>query len=931
MSNPDRPELRPHIARIWPYEGAAESTIFVAPTLAYNIGLALHLTPLLDSTTLHDEEVDAEEEESSTAADALSQNHSYISVIPFIETHIAPSISGNKSSSTESTTTTTTTTSEEAEKGGARGVGGEEFATLPQPSPLEPARVPIAVEMHVSVVREPTGGWLPPSEDAHPGQSFLDSGGGGGDVVQLIQSYFIGGTKVVCEGDILAVLKGDSSSIVASSGSGSGSFSSASVAAAVLENLSLPVLAAPQTDPSSSSSPLSTEEESQWNFSEYLFFRIMRVLPAGKAIQAIDVETTQVKLVGSCSNSLPVGLRGYLAPRAPPTSLLGWHAAAATLPSGWKLPFVGEVLPTWRLVAQLAATMLHPASTGISLRLAMLLHGPTGSGKRTAAVAAAAALGCHIACINCRDIQSEGPLPDGKVAEGLRVAFDVAGRYRPAFLVLEDFQLLAPGGDVQAEAAAARLGAALTDCIATAANKFHNQQQMFPSPVVLIACATDPDDVPSALRRCFTHEIAVAAPDVGGRESLLRSFMGGAGVGLDDDDWADMARHTAGLLPRDLKSFAADACAAAAVGVLSPSTTTTPVLDTLLLVNGGGDNDDDNDNDSEVTGVNDTLPIVAPPLGDLHISAALNNARERMATDIGAPKIPNVLWDDVGGLEDVKSSILDTVELPLKYPELFSGGLRRRSGVLLYGPPGTGKTLLAKAVATECAVNFLSVKGPELINMYVGESERQIREVFARARRARPCVIFFDELDSLAPARGRGSDSGGVMDRVVSQLLAEIDSAQGGSGTDDVFIIGATNRPDLLDPALLRPGRLDKLLYVGVASDAASQLKVIKALTRKFEMHSDVDLSSVAAGCPPRLTGADLYALCSDAWMIALKRHVAAAEEPEVNDGSGTGGGVVVVVVQQIDFEIALQSLRPSLHEEDIAHYEAIRDQYAGK
>lgn len=260
----------------------------------------------------------------------------------------------------------------------------------------------------------------------------------------------------------------------------------------------------------------------------------------------------------------------------------------------------------------------------------------------------------------------------------------------------------------------------------------------------------------------------------------------------------------------------------------------------------------------------------------------------------------------------------------MKHPELFSGGLRRRSGVLLYGPPGTGKTLLAKAVATECAVNFLSVKGPELINMYVGESERLVRDVFARARRARPCVVFFDELDSLAPARGRGSDSGGVMDRVVSQLLAEIDSAQGGSGTDDVFIVGATNRPDLLDPALLRPGRLDKLLYVGVAGDAAAQLKVIKALCRKFALEGDVDLAALAEGCPPRLTGADLYALCSDAWMTALKRRV------KEQRGKEDEGSEAQVVVRQDDFEQALKHLRPSLRAEDIAHYESIRDQYQG-
>ncbi|VEN36997.1 unnamed protein product [Callosobruchus maculatus] len=198
---------------------------------------------------------------------------------------------------------------------------------------------------------------------------------------------------------------------------------------------------------------------------------------------------------------------------------------------------------------------------------------------------------------------------------------------------------------------------------------------------------------------------------------------------------------------------------------------------------------------------------------------------------IGAPKVPKVEWSDVGGMNDVKEEITKVINLPLKYPELLKKSGLKRSGILLFGPPGTGKTLIAKAVATECNLCFLAVKGPELLNMYVGQSEQNIREVFERARAASPCIIFFDELDSLAPNRGMSGDSGGVMDRVVSQLLAEMNSLSD-SGT--VFIIGATNRPDLIDPALLRPGRFDKLMYVGPCTDVKSKHSVLKALTRRI-------------------------------------------------------------------------------------------------
>lgn len=304
-------------------------------------------------------------------------------------------------------------------------------------------------------------------------------------------------------------------------------------------------------------------------------------------------------------------------------------------------------------------------------------------------------------------------------------------------------------------------------------------------------------------------------------------------------------------------------------------------------------------------------------------------AAGRTNAAIGAPRVPTVSWADVGGLEDAKRTILDTVQLPLRHKALFASGGRRRSGALLYGPPGTGKTLLAKAVATECGVRFLAVKGPELINMYIGESERNVREVFARARAARPCIVFFDELDALAPARGGGGDSGGVMDRVVSQLLAEVDGLAG-EGGDDVFVIGATNRPDLIDPALLRPGRFDKLLYVGVDGSEAGRLRVLQALTRKFVLAPDVDLPALARACPARYTGADVYALCADAWMRAVKGRLradaAAASGAAQQPGPASDAPLPVAMA---DFEAAMADLAPSLSAGELERYQALADSFS--
>ncbi|CAI6357793.1 unnamed protein product [Macrosiphum euphorbiae] len=229
---------------------------------------------------------------------------------------------------------------------------------------------------------------------------------------------------------------------------------------------------------------------------------------------------------------------------------------------------------------------------------------------------------------------------------------------------------------------------------------------------------------------------------------------------------------------------------------------------------------------------------------------------------IGAPSVQVVKWDDVGGLINVKEEIMSALK-----PSTFN---MRRSGILLYGPPGTGKTLLAKAVATECKYNFLSIKGPELLNMYIGQSEANVREVFNKARSAVPCILFFDELDSLAPKRGQNGDSGGVGDRVVSQLLTEMDGMT--SENQQIFVLGATNRPDLIDSALLRPGRLDKSVYVGGCNDKESKLHVLRALTKKFNLNSNFHLNDLINHLPDQVTGAELYGMCHNAWLNCARR-----------------------------------------------------------
>eukprot|EP00934_Nitzschia_sp_Nitz4_P000405 Nitzschia sp. Nitz4//scaffold15_size197535//95036//97570//NITZ4_001581-RA/size197535-augustus-gene-0.224-mRNA-1//-1//CDS//3329537724//405//frame0 len=310
--------------------------------------------------------------------------------------------------------------------------------------------------------------------------------------------------------------------------------------------------------------------------------------------------------------------------------------------------------------------------------------------------------------------------------------------------------------------------------------------------------------------------------------------------------------------------------------------------------------------------------------------------------------VANVHWDDVGGLAHVRREIMDAIELPLKYPHLFPSSAGR-SGILLYGPPGTGKTLVAKAVATECGLPFLSVKGPELLGSYVGESEANVRNVFNAAREAAEqnmpvtaSILFFDELDSLAPKRGGVGDGGGVMERVVATLFAELDGDPSSDGR--VFVMGATNRPDLLDPSLLRPGRLDRLVYLGIATDPNERARILSAQLHKIQLAGDaMEMSkAVVDQLPPRLTGADFSTIASGALLQAVHRLCREADE-ELNEAEsktgermemeqllkGWGSDKCTPRVELDDLLEAAKEVIPSVSREELDRYERLRDQYS--
>jgi transitional endoplasmic reticulum ATPase len=363
--------------------------------------------------------------------------------------------------------------------------------------------------------------------------------------------------------------------------------------------------------------------------------------------------------------------------------------------------------------------------------------------------------------------------------------------------------------------------------------------------VVVIGATNRPDALDPAIRRPgrFDREIEIGVPDKDGRQEVLEIHT--RGMPLDEKvDLNEIADTTHGFVGADLEML----CKEAAMRVLRR------VLPDIKA-------------DEEIP--KETLKKMIINKSDF--KEALKEIQPSALREI-LVQIPNIKWDDIGGLENAKQELIEAVEWPLKYPESFDKfGVTPPRGVLIHGPPGTGKTLLAKAVANESKANFIAVKGPELLSKWVGESEKGVREVFRKARQTAPTVIFFDEIDSIASTRAGGSTDSGVTQRVVNQLLTEIDGLE---ELQDVAVIAATNRVDIMDPALLRPGRFDRHVKVD-DPDENARLKIFKVHTKNMPLADDVDLDYLAKNTQ-KYVGADIEAVCREAVMLTLRNNIQA-------------------------------------------------------
>jgi len=532
----------------------------------------------------------------------------------------------------------------------------------------------------------------------------------------------------------------------------------------------------------------------------------------------------------------------------------------------------------------------HPQlfkALGIKPPRGILLYGPPGTGKTLIARAVANETGAFFFLINGPEIMSKLA---GESESNLRKAFEEAEKNSPAIIFIDEIDAIAPKREKTHGEVERRIVSQLLTLMDGLKQRSH---------VIIMAATNRPNSIDPALRRFgrFDREVDIGIPDAIGRLEILRIHT--KNMKLDENvDLEAIAAETHGYVGSDVASL----CSEAALQQIREK------MDLIDL--------EEEAIDAEV------LDSLAVTMDNFRFAMGATNPSALRETIV---EVPNITWDDIGGLQSVKRELQELVQYPVEHPEKFlKFGMTPSKGVLFYGPPGCGKTLLAKAIANECQANFISIKGPELLTMWFGESEANVRDVFDKARMAAPCVLFFDELDSIAKSRGgSGGDGGGASDRVINQILTEMD---GMGAKKNVFIIGATNRPDIIDSAILRPGRLDQLIYIPLP-DEPSRISILRANLRKTPISQEVNLDYLAK-VTHGFSGADLTEISQRACKLAIResieKDIQREKERETNPNSDIDMDEEdpVPEIRRDHFEEAMRFARRSVSDNDIRKYE---------